>query len=203
MTRLTPWGLVHHIPVFISKRKHKKEDLQAEGLFLQNQQAAEALKTNNDASSVPWFFRNKADDSDPMKGRSQSFVKRKEEELKELESNPMDEALFASDIPLNRQNTSSSRAKTDEDLVSDKAKAASPSSPVGNLPPSVLESLQAVQEILRKEQVKSDELNSRIEELEVILAEYFIDTSYVDQIRGKGKPLTIEQLNNKRNDLSS
>ncbi|KAG1054362.1 hypothetical protein G6F43_003616 [Rhizopus delemar] len=205
MTRLTPWGLVHHIPVFISKRKHKKEDLQAEGLFLQNQQAVEALKTNNDASSVPWFFRNKADDSDHMKGRSQSFVKRKEEEIKELEMNPIDEALFASDIPLNQQHMSSSRSKTDEDPLSDKAKAASPypSSPVGNLPHSVLESLQAVQEILRKEQTKSDELNSRIEELEVILAEYFIDTSYVDQIRGKGKPLTIEQLNNKNNDLSS
>ncbi|KAG1217150.1 hypothetical protein G6F35_009418 [Rhizopus arrhizus] len=68
MTRLTPWGLVHHVPVFISKRKHKKEE---NDTFMQDQPMS---TTSSTKSVLPWFFRNKPNNHETT-GRPENKLK--------------------------------------------------------------------------------------------------------------------------------
>jgi hypothetical protein len=113
MTRLTPWGLVHHIPVLITKRKKS----------LDNNVLSVSKR---DSILIPWKERTSSD-------------------------------IF---LRGTKKTDGPSEITTYDDLGS-------------------------LYQLLRVEKEKSEELAIRVQELEIILTEYFIDTAYLDNIRYK------------------
>ncbi|KAG1450796.1 hypothetical protein G6F56_008248 [Rhizopus delemar] len=209
MTRLTPWGLVHHVPVFISKRKHKKEKYEDE-MFMQNQPAAASS-----AVSVPWFFNNKQNKiskTDTIAQRKDSLstaaLTKENSRMKSFDKSPIEESFFTDSIQLQQSSHNVFEPLFDDksksspyprsplttdpftlsplnnDTTVPKAAAAAAAAAAAEYPTDVV---QNVHNMLLKEHARNNELSSRVEELEVILAEYFIDTSYVDQLRGRRK----------------
>ncbi|CAO3662712.1 unnamed protein product [Rhizopus stolonifer] len=188
MTRLTPWGLVHHIPVFISKTRHKNDD--------KNEVSDDEVNKTPNNVVVPWFFR-----SNPRKESVDGSGGRGSMGIKETTT----KTRSSSDIPLNDRNVMEEYLFSDDSLSDKLVSPVNPLSPGGSPQNSnqTLAKMHKVLDTLKREQVKNDELNSRVQELEVILAEYFIDTSYVDALRGRRKSLDIktETLKDRRESL--
>lgn len=135
MTRLTPWGLVHHIPVLINKRKpdylvQEQKKLDADHAF---------AATKRDSILIPW--------KDDKKRNSTS-----------------------SDVFL-------------------RFKRADSSSKAHEFTESQLE--ENLMELDRLDKDRLEELSTRVQELEIILTEYFIDTAYLDNIRHRQNIFTI------------
>lgn len=249
MTRLTPWGLVHHIPVFISKRKnHVKDEMYIEEAGYDqtnnNTHSGQPIQSEDNNSKnmpkksklsstilVPWFFRSriKGDKTYTTNGRNDTFMRhmiaRKElgdeKEVHQLETlktenhanqpsmySPELRLLNSKDRQRNSLSSSNSSNSLNEQYVSTPISQAANSPPV--LPPHYTmpmagnndssssrhnnnnSSLDNISNLLRLEQerssvleVRSTELSNRVEELEVILSEYFINTDYLDQLRAR------------------
>ncbi|PHZ11439.1 uncharacterized protein RHIMIDRAFT_257644 [Rhizopus microsporus ATCC 52813] len=211
MTRLTPWGLVHHVPVMINNRKQKKGKQDNTEMYMSGQEAEDNKYTtyaSSTSSILPWFFRSgersktmirkQRRESDSTTGSDKGAA-----ELREFNRTPIQENVFVPDSSIHDQNTNSTSF---EALMADPFGKSNESPKVSRDPfslPSlndkttdyqktttpVSADIQAIYDMLRKERNKNSELSSRVEELEVILAEYFIDTSYVDKLRGKSKAL--------------
>ena len=211
MTRLTPWGLVHHVPVMINNRKQKKGKQGNTEMYMSGQEAEDNKYTtyaSSTSSILPWFFRSgersktmirkQRRESDSTTGSNKGAA-----ELREFDRTPTQENVFVPDSSIHDQNTNSASF---EALMADHFGKSNESPKVSRDPfslPSLSDKttdyqktttpvsadIQAIYDMLRKERSKNSELSSRVEELEVILAEYFIDTSYVDKLRGKSKAL--------------
>lgn len=181
MTRITPWGIVHHIPVFIKKYTHhiksdkqqNEEDAAAideEGFDVKSAKTTDTTTRKSteylDTDSVPWFFRNKALKTTDDIGLEDVFTrqdKSRPDELQLLDN------------------------KTDRN-----SQYSEPQSPtIARLPPYPTAGnnseifLARVSEALCREQQRADALqekttllSDRVVELEFILTEYFIDTNY-------------------------
>lgn len=250
MTRLTPWGLVHHIPVFISNRKnHAKDGMYIEeggydqtnnnahpGQSIQSEDNDNKVVPNKSKLSstvlVPWFFRSRVrgDKTYTTNGRNDTFMRhmitRKElegdeKEVHQLETlkagnhankpsmySPELRLLNSKDRRKNSLTSSNSSNSLNEQYVS------TPTPQAANLPPVLPphytmpmvenggsssshyynnnSNIDNISNLLRLEQerssvleVRSTELSNRVEELEVILSEYFINTNYLDQLRAR------------------
>jgi hypothetical protein len=250
MTRLTPWGLVHHIPVFISKRKNHVKD----GMYIEesgydqtnnNTHSGQPIQSEDNNSKaapnksklsstilVPWFFRSRirGDKTYTTNGKNDTFMRnmitRKELEGDKKEAHQLetlktgnhanDTSMYSPELRLlnskdrrkNSLSSSNSSNSLNEQYVSTPIPQAANSPPV--LPPHYtmpmagnsgsssshhynnLSSLDNISNLLRFEQerssaleVRSTELSNRVEELEVILSEYFINTDYLDQLRAR------------------
>ncbi|KAG1087894.1 hypothetical protein G6F42_020455 [Rhizopus arrhizus] len=243
MTRLTPWGLVHHIPVFISKRKNHVKDgmyVEEEGVYAQNNNITPGQPVRQEDDSkvvhkknrlsttvlIPWFFRSRTrgDKTYTTQGRNDTFMRhmitRKEQEKGEKEVHQLETLNVGKshihDSPelrlLNtkdRQRNSLSSSNSSNSLTEQYVHTpANPSPPI--LPPHYTlpmmsgggssssrqyndaPNLEIISNLLRLEQERSNvleerstELSNRVEELEVILSEYFINTDYLDQLRAR------------------
>ncbi|KAK4515817.1 uncharacterized protein ATC70_010772 [Mucor velutinosus] len=244
MTRLTPWGLVHHIPVFISNRKnHVKDGMYAEeeGVYAHNSNNAttgQPMQHENDSKAVqkknrlsttvliPWFFRSRlrGDKTYTTQGRNDTFMRhmitRKEQEKDDKENHQMESLnvgkshvqdspelrlLDTKDRQRNSLSSSNSSNSLNEQYVHTPANPSPPIlSPHYTMPmmpgdgssssrqyndQSHLESISSLLRLEQERSVKleerSTELSNRVEELEVILSEYFINTDYLDQLRAR------------------
>ncbi|KAI8888748.1 hypothetical protein K501DRAFT_209557 [Backusella circina FSU 941] len=291
MTRLTPWGLVHHIPVFISNHRHYKKDdkVYTDAMILEskheknknddiesndsglmdefnNESSQKKKKSNLSTKLIPWFFRSnikgKAISTDPntsilermmslrRDGELESTIdlarrtsfqtdndsrtqlphastapgsKPTEEELNELSATS---DFFLNNSTQNRQSTSymkktpaSPKAVTSPTALffnnrnseSNKppfsptiTKRASLSSDImpydqeqqfDQLPNITQDSVSVLTEVVKQEKEKNKELATRVDELEVILSQYFINTAYLDQLRTKREQSFIDGLN--------
>lgn len=87
MTRMTPWGLVHHIPVYISKKKHSDKYIE-DGEFMSHEQQGLTAHQNTVSNSnnknnqftrmIPWFFRQPLNGQKTFtpNGQNDSFFRR-------------------------------------------------------------------------------------------------------------------------------
>lgn len=244
MTRLTPWGLVHHIPVFISNRKNHTKDgiyVEEQGVYAQNnsnsavkqptqqEDDSKVVHKKNRLSTtvlIPWFFRSRirGDKTYTIQGRNDTFMRhmitRKEQEKDDKEIHQLEtlnvaksrvydspelRLLNTKDRQRNSLSSSNSSNSLNEQYVHTPA---NPSPPI--LPPHYTmpmmsgdgpsssrhyndqSHLDSIFNLLRMEQERSSvleqrstELSNRVEELEVILSEYFINTDYLDQLRAR------------------
>ncbi|KAG2201017.1 hypothetical protein INT47_006561 [Mucor saturninus] len=237
MTRLTPWGLVHHIPVFISKHRNhdmmNKKFIQEEGMYQQDQDThtskSDAKKKGFSTSVlIPWFFRSSklrnSNDSftsadvkeaimTQMIVRNATMVPDQTQKLSRVDSTELH--LLDTD-----KRTSSGTQGGQQQNEDDKQYNDIPLSPLPRhgtaeimyqspqlplqppaLPPhyntasgSTSRSDNATQvnqgALLQKQQAdpweeRTTELSNRVEELEIILSEYFINTAYLDQLRAR------------------
>ncbi|KAL9539164.1 hypothetical protein MBANPS3_010426 [Mucor bainieri] len=249
MTRLTPWGLVHHIPVFISKRKNHVKDglyVEEEGIYVQNNSnntisAGQSRQDENNSSKVvpkknrlsttvliPWFFRSRirGDKTYTTQGRNDTFMRhmitRKEQEKDDKEIHQLEtlnvgkghvqdspelRLLNTKDRQRNSLSSSNSSNSMNEQYVHTPANASPPILPphytMPTMPGAGASSSRQynndqssyfdnMSSLLRLEQERSNvlearstELSNRVEELEVILSEYFINTDYLDQLRAR------------------
>ncbi|KAI9264772.1 hypothetical protein BY458DRAFT_513940 [Sporodiniella umbellata] len=211
MTRLTPWGLVHHVPVFISKQKHRKDRYSDETLIRNRPMASSS------PSYVPWFFNDKKNRETKTHTESQrrkSALTKENSRMKSFDKSTIEEGVYLDNIQLQFGNNStfeplfddktniphhsgSSLSISDPFVYSPKTENAVTSKPTEGLS----EANRDIQNLLMREHLRNNELISRVEELEIILAEYFIDTSYVDQLRGRRKSLDNAPRNSKRTNL--
>lgn len=200
MTRLTPWGLVHHIPVFISKRRHP--DLinpETESMASQSKKKKNVL--------IPWFFRSRNNRRDNEKIYTSTDVK---------------EAIMTKMLVRNKLEEPGKLSRVDtSELMLLNSNKKSPTTPLTNynnvlyrapqipsnsatpppLPPRHSASGSSMSDDIVNIPINDGhpssndratiELMNRVEELEIILSEYFINTDYLDQLR------------NRRNNLSS
>jgi hypothetical protein len=289
MTRLTPWGLVHHIPVFISNRRHHKRDDKAfmDAMVLDsgheknqnndiesndsvlmdefnNESAQKKKKGNLSTKLIPWFFRNnlnaKAVTTDPNSSILERMLSLKKvsdqgsrTELGRRESYHIDndsrtQLPHASETPginhtqddLNELSTTSdfllnNEAQNRQSTSSMKKTPASPrvvTSPTAlffnnnngsNRPPfsptitkrhsissdimlydqqeqhlqnPTQDSVTILTEVIKQEKEKSKELATRVDELEIILSQYFINTAYLDQLRTKREQSFVDGMSN-------
>ncbi|KAI7895870.1 uncharacterized protein EV154DRAFT_412559 [Mucor mucedo] len=196
MTRLTPWGLVHHIPVFISKHRNhdmmNKKFIQEEGMYQQDQDThtskSDAKKKGFSTSVlIPWFFR-----SSKLRNSNDSFTSADVKEAIMTQMINEDDKQY-NDIPLSPL----PRHGTAEIMYQSPQLPLQPPA----LPPhyntasgSTSRSDDATQvnqgALLQKQQAnpweeRTTELSNRVEELEIILSEYFINTAYLDQLRAR------------------
>ncbi|CEP07284.1 hypothetical protein [Parasitella parasitica] len=244
MTRLTPWGLVHHIPVFISKRKnHVKDDMyMEEGGY----DTAHGKRQQEDCGNtkvvpkksklsstilIPWFFRSRirGDKTYTTHSRNDSFMRhmiiKKELEGDEKDVNQLEvlkvarQANHSPELGLlnakDRQRSSLSSSNGSESST-EQYGSTPPLLPPNYTMPTAggsssrqddhdSVSLDSISELLRLEQKRSTmleerskELSNRVEELEVILSEYFINTDYLDQLRARknSKLVPASEINN-------
>lgn len=289
MTRLTPWGLVHHIPVFISNRRHHKRDDKAfmDAMVLDsgheknknndiesndsvlmdefnNESAQKKKKGNLSTKLIPWFFRSnlnaKAVTTDPNTSILERMLSLKKvsdqdsrTELGRRESYHIDndsrtQLPHASETPgihhtqddLNELSTTSdfllnNEAQNRQSTSSMKKTPASPrvvTSPTAlffnnnngsNRPPfsptitkrhsissdimlydqqeqhlqnPTQDSVTILTEVIKQEKEKSKELATRVDELEIILSQYFINTAYLDQLRTKREQSFVDGMSN-------
>lgn len=106
MTRLTPWGLVHHIPVFISKRKHHSIKYLEESPYMSQEEQgltahSNVVSSNNNSKNsgtqftmmIPWFFRQPLNGQKTYttKDQNDTFFKtvftQSDKSIQDLESN--------------------------------------------------------------------------------------------------------------------
>lgn len=213
MTRLTPWGMVHHIPVFFNKHAHynikaNRQDDEIEITtpddegFDRSEKGSIAKRKSTEYSnveSVPWFFRSNAlSTADDIK----TGVTRKSQDKERSKVDP-------TELHLLDNKTDSYGKKYGQNSEVQYRERQSPTSPrlpsyynsVGNSSGTDCELLLArVNEALQREQDRSNvlqerttSLSDRVVELEFILTEYFIDTNYMDKLRfRKSKALSSE-----------
>ncbi|KAI8083889.1 hypothetical protein BDF21DRAFT_416833 [Thamnidium elegans] len=246
MTRLTPWGLVHHIPVFISKhRRHDTDVNNQDSIYNSSQNGYLGGRTDEEGGTikkkksfysntlVPWFFRSRLRKSDEsfttvdakeaimtkMIARSKMQDREQLPRLSRIDSTELQllDSVRRPELPI----TNSSSFTNIEGLGThdsyDKAlKKLSLSTQVSadstdilyqtptlaNFPPALPPhgttaggsrgegNFMDSNEAMRREQLKTialetrtSELANRVEELEIILSEYFINTAYLDQLR--------------------
>jgi hypothetical protein len=242
MTRLTPWGLVHHVPEFINrtKRYNKKEDTEVTAgfslsidEFYGNAAAANEstrAKKKRSFTLIPWFFSRKSIENNTFTShdRNESFMRKMVAKKTIVDDDDVDkmpmETLNEMDTQgserrlLNDKKRTSGESDMSDISITDKRQntnipIASPlSQPYGSssasLPPPMLPphyvtppfngNAADLDMLLRREQerssnleARSTELSNRVEELEVILSEYFINTAYLDQLRSRKKAKLI------------
>lgn len=202
MTRLTPWGLVHHIPVFFSKHRHSdlnnSDDEESINSGTSSEiKAKKAKKKLSTTILIPWFFRSR------IRGAEKTYT-----------PNDIKESIMTNMIArsqLEEQKGNLNRVDTSElQLLNSSKSPSTPPPPTGNvyyrapappLPPhyttgsssgsTVSEDIVSIpiNDNTATQQATSDErtveLSNRVEELEIILSEYFINTAYLDQLRNR------------------
>lgn len=237
MTRLTPWGLVHHIPVFISKHRHHdlrdKKYSQEENMYHQNEGPDERVgRTDNNMKKrgfstsvlIPWFFRSsrRSDESftsadvkeaimtkmivrNKFQGPEQSakLTRVDSTELHLLDSDKRTSSSTGpapsncdkqyNDIPLSpQQHNGNTEILYHAPRLSSIPPALPPhysmasSSSTRNVEITPMDTNAALlreQEKSSRWEARTTELSNRVEELEIILSEYFINTAYLDQLR--------------------
>ncbi|OBZ85681.1 hypothetical protein A0J61_06268 [Choanephora cucurbitarum] len=211
MSRLTPWGLVHHIPTYISRKKHHADsDLYMnEEEMAHHNSSSEHTKERKSSLLVPWFFRDTLNGSKTYTSgeRSDTFIRKMVDTTKPKTDETIHEMknidqitkidsqvpLYSPEVNLLDTSHSNSFLSSAPDAVlfpsrpqieshSDSAKTINLSSM-----DQVDSNMQMVIDLLHQEQQKSNSLNNRVEELEIILSKYFINTYYLDQIRSRKK----------------
>jgi hypothetical protein len=249
MTRLTPWGLVHHVPVFISKHRHHNIDYNGErNNKYDNNHDDESLVGLEDSNKkgfsktilVPWFFRSR------MRGVSKTYtatdvkeaimtkmvVRSKlqdQQQLTKVDSSEQhllnttaskratNTSPSSNEIILNNYDqkyATSSIPLSPQQLNAETLYRAPPQIPTGVAPPlpthyhfpgssrsdnditsvNMNETLHQEPERSNELDARTTELSNRIEELEIILSEYFINTAYLDQLRSR-KNTTLSPSN--------
>lgn len=244
MTRLTPWGLVHHIPVFISKhRRHDNNINNQNSIYNSSQNGDLGGRTDEEGGTIkkkgsfysktliPWFFRSRLRKSDEsfttvdakeavmtkmiarskMQEREQlpklSRIDSTELQLLDTSRRPEPITNSSSSTNIDRLGRNDSYEKALKKLsLSTRASADSAdilyhAPTLANFPPALPPHSTAggsrgegnfmdSNEATRREQLKTialetrtTELANRVEELEIILSEYFINTAYLDQLR--------------------
>lgn len=240
MTRLTPWGLVHHIPVFISKHSHHNKNSQQEPMFNynfnhghrrksdeENGNGATKKKKNFSDKLVPWFFRSRLKKSDESITSAdvkevimtKMIVRSKMQEQEQIQGEGKLSRVDSTELRLldstrrpDLATNTSSYTNIDDSYDKTLNKLSSHQSgdsaeiyyqpPLSSFPPALPphaniagssrgdDTVAASNDALRREQVKTSvlearttELSNRVEELEIILSEYFINTTYLDQLR--------------------
>lgn len=244
MTRLTPWGLVHHIPVFISKhRRHDTNINNQDSLYNSSQNGDLGGRTDEEGGTIkkkgsfysktliPWFFRSrlrKSDESfttvDAKEAVMTKMIARSK--LQEREQLPRSSRIDSTELqlldpsrrpePITNSSSSTNIDRLGRNDSYEKAlKKLSLSTQtsvdstdilyvgptLANFPPALPPHSTAggsrgegnfmdSNEAMRREQLKTSaletrttELANRVEELEIILSEYFINTAYLDQLR--------------------
>ncbi|KAI8335215.1 hypothetical protein BD560DRAFT_414152 [Blakeslea trispora] len=218
MSRLTPWGLVHHIPTYISRKKHDADSnlyINEEEMIRRNDPTDDNLMKRKSSLLVPWFFRTSltGDKTYNAEDKSDAFIRKMvdktkldtEENLHELKS--IDQItridskspLYSAEANLlnSSHNDSFSGTHLDAELLTDRPQLKSMSASNADSSRTIqafsmdtsnnYTDMQAIIQMLRHEQQKSNNLSNRVEELEAILSQYFINTYYLDQIRSREK----------------
>ncbi len=215
MTRLTPWGLVHHVPVFFSKRRHQEFNHYPDN-------EAHTIDSNKKKTSIliPWFFRSRVRGSDktytPTDAKeaimTKMIVRSKLEEQGNLSRIETSELQL---LNCNRKSPITPLTSTPNNLL-----YLAPQIPSNSaMPPPLLprhstgnsSSSDEVTSIPMNDtyyQQTNDErtieLMNRVEELEIILSEYFINTDYLDELRSRRNALspageTLKHLEERNN----
>jgi hypothetical protein len=231
MTRLTPWGLVHHVPEFLNRKKRNKKDTEATAGFSPSTDdvAAETPKVakKRSFSLVPWFFSSKSIENNTFTShdRNESFMRKMVakntkaandnqmpmEILNKTETETSERGLLNA---IDTKGTSNGSDDAGDAFITDERQYANIGSPLPQsyqssssppiLPPHYATpfngptDLNTLSAMLAREQARSTnlesrsmELSNRVEELEVILSEYFINTVYLDQLRSRKKAKLI------------
>lgn len=244
MTRLTPWGLVHHIPVFISRHRNhdlmNKKFIQEEGMYHNNQDINNNNNNNNNNDNdskkkgfstsvlIPWFFRSKlrhSSDSFTSADVKEAIMTKMIVRNATLSPDQMQKLTRVDSTELHLLDTDkrTSSGTQGEQPTDYKQYNDIPLSPLPHngtteimyqapqlppqppmLPPHYnmasgstsrnddLNQVNPTTGALLQEQnnaaqweAKTTELSNRVEELEIILSEYFINTAYLDQLRAR------------------
>ncbi|KAI7906459.1 uncharacterized protein BX663DRAFT_496491 [Cokeromyces recurvatus] len=223
MTRLTPWGLVHHIPALISNKNQQHMDTTDEESNIdksnQDTQQASHVKKNKRTITIPWFFRRHINENKTFTfhKHGDAFIKkmmiqqRGTEERHSLDNLKKDGSKYSPEISL-------LHAKKDSDILSDASSrsdkieecrpskfnkvtsSVSTSFNTNQDPAEIINQLYIQKDKSSRLEAISNELSNRVEELEIILKEYFINTTYLDQIRRR---TSILPVNNEENNNSS
>ncbi|KAI8992322.1 hypothetical protein BDB01DRAFT_778023 [Pilobolus umbonatus] len=173
MNRMTPWGLVHHIPMFVVKTKVKRN---SECSLLRQKDE----KERKPYTHVPWFFKSRFTRSD---GKSKCSTKKVYRNMImnrfrggpfSGSTDPADQNEHREDTDLNNHSHSNTVVEMDyqpeeEEKLNETCTALK---------------IQKKQ-LQREEQSRSKRLFMHIHELETVLGEYFISTLYLDEIRSK------------------
>ncbi|KAF7730534.1 hypothetical protein EC973_001915 [Apophysomyces ossiformis] len=157
MSRLTPWGLVHQLPVLIGSANRRMRT-QENNRCIQNGLSDEPVKSAK--AKVPWFSRKSAS------------TENQNVELKDT-SKEVEDTKYRKEMEDDQ--------RSDQYLLSNQSPIL-PTLAGSNVPNYPNE--QLMQEHLTLQQ-HSKELESRVEELEIILREYFLNTDYLDQLRSR------------------
>ncbi|KAG0173478.1 hypothetical protein DFQ30_007830 [Apophysomyces sp. BC1015] len=158
MTRLTPWGLVHHLPVLVGRANRKLlRQPNMENYDNGKQEQHATASSTSPKIGFSWLSRK----TKPSKDQSMEL---------ENSGKEIDDSKY--------------RKELEDDQGSDQYLLSDPTSPrflsvANNYYP--LQNEKFVQEHLDL-QSRSKELESRVEELEMILREYFLNTDYLDQL---------------------
>lgn len=255
MTRLTPWGLVHHIPVFISRhRKHdmmNKKFIQEENMYQQNEGPNRRAQDPNNTKKkgfstsvlIPWFFRSSPGSRDKsftpadvkeaimtkMIARNATLSPDQMQKLTRVDSTEL--CLLDTDkrtssgtqaghsfydkqfndvplLPLSHSGTTEIMYQSPQ--LSPLPPALPPhyntgsssrSSSRGNGAQLNNDGLLQDQGKANQLEARTTELSNRVEELEIILSEYFINTAYLDELRARknimlSSPTKPETYNN-------
>ncbi|KAI8992350.1 hypothetical protein BDB01DRAFT_778134 [Pilobolus umbonatus] len=171
MSRLSPWGLIHHVPTVFSKAIHKKSPDDNDSITEDKPVAIVEHPSKKNLSKneyLPWFFRSQHESE---VGIYKDMITRvKAGEKVGLEGNTGSQITISSE-PL------SIRSITPVDSIE-----------ISSVPPNNVYPTAILKEILKKqkeEDERSAKLARRVKELEAILGDYFIDTLYLDEIRTK------------------
>ncbi|KAI9028969.1 hypothetical protein CLU79DRAFT_736974 [Phycomyces nitens] len=181
MTRLTPWGLVHHIPVMMSRGKEhirRKSHPDDQDLYETNDD------NKNMKSRLPWFLRKHlfkdlaSSDAQSLRDiELKSSSKHIENVDHNTSNNDNDSEHFLLDRPLSESYERDIGAFSMKDSVV---------IPIGD---------NKFQELSEYWEKRAQELDYRVEELEMILREYFLNTEYLDQIRQKSRSTSNDPKN--------
>ncbi|KAL0089235.1 hypothetical protein F4703DRAFT_1840056 [Phycomyces blakesleeanus] len=186
MTRLTPWGLVHHIPVMMSRGKER--------IRRKSHPADEEhqLYENDMKSHLPWFMRKHLfKDSDSSSDESQDDIELKNQSS-HIETTHPHHTIKDSDSEQFLLNSNSHNVESRERDIGAFSMAGSVVIPLSDKDNDIDRSNynHKVEELNEHWQQRCQELDYRVEELEMILSEYFLNTEYLDQIRQKNRANT-------------
>ncbi|KAI8992323.1 hypothetical protein BDB01DRAFT_847710 [Pilobolus umbonatus] len=137
MTRMTPWGLIHHVPVFINKKTHHEPAIYKDSDFIEDHKGKKFL---------PWFFRS-------------PFSRPKKESEIFQEEAAMEHMMAQTPVFQNKPD------------------------PTYTIPATLQSFMEEAQNKQKEEEKRYAGLTLRMNELEIILKEYFINTLYLDEIR--------------------
>ncbi|KAI9480529.1 MAG: hypothetical protein EXX96DRAFT_479993, partial [Benjaminiella poitrasii] len=188
MSRLTPWGIVHHIPTYFSKHKsHYIENNTNDEATGQGSEHAISDQNNNKYTIyVPWFFRTH------LNGKKTHTVRKNGDTfIRKMMARKSSDDNIQEKFPLDRTSTLSDDNESVDYMLSSQSKAGNHNTSSPSLPPNTTSPLGiyhdsvSIINALHEEQKKSSELANRVDELEVILREYFINTTYLDEIRSR------------------
>jgi hypothetical protein len=223
MTRLTPWGLVHHVPEFINRKKRDKKDVETTSRFNPSTDeivAEKSMVAKKNFSLIPWFISDKSIKNSAFTShdRNRSFMRKiiakrtktakdnanqiPTETQSRIESQAPKEDLLDT-VDSKRLSSGSDDGGSGISIIEEKQYVSigsplpqpyEPSSTAMSLPSLPLhyttpsddrttDILNTLSAILAREQARSD----HIEELEIMLSEYFINTGYLDQLRSRKK----------------